>query len=293
MSRPVRQPTDEPLSPSERGPSSHTSGYTVCQSRSTKLCSQPLRHRGLLVPWFTPIASVINSQWASLRPPSAVASAAAVPEGGWWTQEQLAEKGLAADPFCRACLTDTSSTGDSLWHRTCACPGRDPAVSDMCPPNLRKLALSNPSDPLFADGVPVQPCFPPAPVQEERWIGKLPRDGALARGQASTDGALRGIIPRTNRAGWAYSVDDGSEGLWGRYTECVLKTTLRFCGPNFVHSLSSSGLRPAPLPFTSTTRLSSTASSTVAYGAAKRGAKARICESRFGTGWEKRHGRWR
>ena len=201
--------------------------------RSTKLCGQPLRHNGSLVPWFSPIASVLNSSWAALRSPSAVASAAALPEGGWWTQEQLAAKDLAADPYCRACITDTSSVVGSLWHRVCDCAGRDSAVSDRCPRKLRELARNNPLEPLFADGVPLQPLFPPAPVQEEHWIGKTPKDGVIASGQAYTDGALRGTIPRANRAGWAYIVDDGSEGLWGKYGVCaedytsVLRSELR------------------------------------------------------------------
>ena len=97
-------------------PESQGSGHTPC-SRTIESCRQPMVYREKLVPWFAPIASVVGSKWSRSQSPAAVASASALAEGGWWPQERLAAEGLAADPFCRACLSDTSSTVGSLWHR--------------------------------------------------------------------------------------------------------------------------------------------------------------------------------
>ena len=154
-----------------------------------------------MVPWFAPIAAVIGSRWADKQPLAAVASASALAEGGWWPQERLAEAGLAADPFCRACPSDDRpSVIGSLWHRTSCCAGTKDTVAEKCPGGLRKVAQENPLDPLFADGIPLTFAMLEAPGQQEHWVGSIPADGAGAQGQAYTDGALRGSIPRANRA---------------------------------------------------------------------------------------------
>ena len=143
---------------------------------------KPLVHRGRLVPWFSPAAAVVNSRWASRMPPSTVASGATLQEGGWWPQERLANEGLAADPFCRACMTDTRSVVGSLWHRLCSCSGQNRELIEKCPSWLRKVAQENPMDPLFADGVPIRPACPAPPKPEKHWIGAVPHDGPLATG---------------------------------------------------------------------------------------------------------------
>ena len=131
-------------------------GYVTRQAaRVAKLCTKPLLHDGKLVPWYEPIASVVGSRWAAGHTPVAMASAGALAEGGWWTQERLAEANLAANPYCRACLADERpSELGSLWHRTSNCAGTKPGVLEKCPKGLRKLAQDSPSEPLFADGVP-------------------------------------------------------------------------------------------------------------------------------------------
>ena len=120
-------------------PVTQGSGHTLCP-RSTDICKRPMVYRDKLVPWFAPIASVVGSNWARDQSPAAVASASALAEGGWWPQERLASEGLAADPFCRACLSDMTSAVGSLWHRLCACTGQKPEVTECCPPRLRKMA---------------------------------------------------------------------------------------------------------------------------------------------------------
>ena len=56
-------------------------------------------------------------------------------------------------------------------------------------------------------------------------VGEAPADGVLARGQAFTDGALRGSIPKAHRAGGAYIVDDGIGGLSGAHGTCAQACT--------------------------------------------------------------------
>ena len=51
-------------------------------------------------------------------------------------------------------------------------------------------------------------------------MGGDPGGGRMAQGQAYTDGALSGTLPRTNRAGWSYVVDDGVSLHWGEYGPC-------------------------------------------------------------------------
>ena len=191
-------------------------------------------HEGRFVPWFAPIASVLHSKWALAFSPSVRASAAALAEGGWWTQQRLFDVGLAADPYCRACcqLEHESKVG-SLWHRLCECKARVCDVVSNLPRWLRDLAYARPRDPLFAEGVPLRPVFPGAPLQIRVPVGPCLAEGRIAVGQAYTDGALSGSVPRANRAGWAFIVDDGSSRPWGEYGTCdepyasVLRAELR------------------------------------------------------------------
>ena len=75
---------------------------------------------GTLVPWFKPMASHIKSCWAKQQSQGAVASAASLVEGRWWTPKRLQEAGVAADPLCDLC----GDVGD-LPHRLASRPSRD------------------------------------------------------------------------------------------------------------------------------------------------------------------------
>ena len=182
-----------------------------------------------VLPWFEPAAAVLNSAWAKSLNPATVASTAALPEGGWWTQEKLFEKGLAADPFCKLCNTKVGT----LCHRLFFCPNRRERMEAECPASLRKHAIDETDNPLFTQGIPRRPHCPPPPPAAEQWIGVPPSDGAGACGEAYTDGALKGTAPKARRAGWAYVVDDGAAPMWGKFGTCseayttVLRAELR------------------------------------------------------------------
>ena len=60
------------------------------------------------------------------------------------------------------------------------------------------------------------PAVPPSPPDRKYSIATPPIDGALAQGDVYTDGALRGLVPCTRRAGWAYLVVSGGEASGGR-----------------------------------------------------------------------------
>ena len=173
-------------------------------------------HHGRLIPWFQPAASVINSKWAKERAPSAIASAASLPEGGWWTQSRLFAEGLATDPFCKLCH---GAIGD-LRHRMFLCPKRKERIEEQCPAWLLKAAEKESDNPLFTMGVPARPQCPAPPPASEHWVGTPPADGAIAVGLAYTDGALKGTVPRARRAGWAFIVVDGTSPAWGKYGVC-------------------------------------------------------------------------
>ena len=72
--------------------------------------------RGQPIPWFQPAASVINSKWAKRISPSAIASVATLPEGGWWTQARLAACGLAEHPFCTLCHNAVGTLAHRLFR---------------------------------------------------------------------------------------------------------------------------------------------------------------------------------
>ena len=204
-----------------------------------------VRYNGKLVPWLEPIAQLLNSKWAKTQPPAAIASAASLAEGGWWPQARLFEEGLAADPICRACLVAPGT----LLHRLLHCHERTSFMEAHCPRWLTQTASDNSSDPLFSEGIPRLPVMPSPPPPHESWIGTVPAAGAVAYGVAYTDGALRGTIPKSRRAGWAFTVAQDDAKLWGKFGVCneqytsVLRAELRAlaevlriaCGPLTVH----------------------------------------------------------
>ena len=169
------------------------------------------------VPWFEPARSVINSSWARKLEPNVTASVASIPEGGWWTQTKLCAAGLTEDPLCQACKAAVGS----LPHRMFQCVRHAELVDKFCPRWLRQQAEANKDDTLFTHGVPLRPRCPATPPPMEQWIGKPPTDGAVAVGTAYIDGALRGVVPRARRAGWAYVVDQGDgKPFWGKRGTC-------------------------------------------------------------------------
>ena len=216
----------------------NTSGHIVLKESSEE---RYVRYGGKLVPWFEPITQLLNSKWASMQSPAAIASASSLAEGGWWPQDRLFESGLAADPWCRACGVKRGT----LLHRLASCSARAELVEEQCPKWLARAASEMPADPLFSEGIPLRPVMPPPPPVQEHWIGAIPEDGAVASGEAYTDGALRGTIPKARRVGWAFVVRQGQAMVWGKYGVCsepyasVLRAELRAlaeilritCGP--------------------------------------------------------------
>ena len=167
---------------------------------------------GRLVPWFQPFAAHAHSKWARLQADSAVASAASLVEGRWWTPQRLYEQAAGESPFCELC----GGIGD-LPHRLAKCPRRREYREAECPTWLVKAAQHCPRDPLFSAGVPARPSIPPPPPWLEYHVGEPPVDGALATGNVYSDGALRGLVPETRRAGWAFIEVNGTERKWGKY----------------------------------------------------------------------------
>ena len=100
-----------------------------------------------------------------------------------------------------------------MFHRCLLCPAHAEKRETDCPEFLQKVA--DPSDPLFTQGVPRRPRCPPAAAEREVWIGEVPADGALAKGEAFTDGALRGSSTWARRVGWAFVVADAALPMWG------------------------------------------------------------------------------
>ena len=194
-----------------------------CKARSYTV------HRGKPAPWYEPAASVINGKWARDIAPSAIASAATLPEGGWWTQKKLFEAGLADDSTCKLC-NDEEGT---LQHRLFHCKRRKQLIEAQCPAWLERCAHEEESNPLFTCGLPLRPQVPAPPPPAENWIGSPPSGGAAARGCAFTDGALKGTVPKARRAGWAYIVLDDLAEPWGKFGICseayttVLRAELR------------------------------------------------------------------
>ena len=116
-------------------------GYVPGESDRLFTLENAMRYDGKLVPWFAPIAAVLNSRWAKDFSPAVRASVAALAEGGWWTQERMFRTGLAADPYCRAChATEAESKLGSLWHRMCECKARAGVMASKLPTWLRCLA---------------------------------------------------------------------------------------------------------------------------------------------------------
>ena len=109
--------------------------------------------QGHPIPWFQPAASVINSKWAKGISPAAIASAASLPEGGWWTQARLAARGLASHPFCTKC----QGMVGTLSHRMFRCSARKEQIESHCPKWLQESANQEPDNPLFALGVLARP----------------------------------------------------------------------------------------------------------------------------------------
>ena len=208
-------------------PADRVGGYAArCHAADGTTYEQ---YNGNVVPWFEPAASVVNSVKCRAMAPSAVASVASIPEGGWWTQAKLFQVGLAEDPFCRLCGTAEGT----LHHRLFRCPARRQAMESKCPDNLLQKAVEESEDPLYTIGVPRRPKCPPPPQAAEAWVGTPPPDGAVAAGEAFTDGALRGTVPKARRGGWAFVVLNGHEPIWGKFGNCsdtyltVLRTELR------------------------------------------------------------------
>ena len=188
-----------------------------------------MTHRGKPVPWYEPAASVINGRWARDIAPSALASAATLPEGGWWTQKKLFLAGLAEDLTCKLCNAEEGTLRHRLFH----CQRRKQLMKAQCPEWIERCAQEEVSNPLFTCGVPLRPQAPPPPPLAENWIGSPPTGGAVARGCAFTDGALKGTVPKARRAGWAYIVLDDLAEPWGKFGTCpeayttVLRAELR------------------------------------------------------------------
>ena len=202
------------FTPQQGGLGNLAGGYAERKAEESEIRSCLVS--GQPIPWFQPSASVINSKWANRISPSAIASVATLPEGGWWTQARLAACGLPEHPFCTLCHNAVGT----LAHRLFRCPRRKEQIANQCPKSLQESARMDPDNPLYRIGVPARPQFPDPPPPRENWIGNRPDDGAAASGVAYTDGALRGTVPRARRAGWAYVVDDDRAALWGKFGVC-------------------------------------------------------------------------
>ena len=118
-------------------------------------------------------------------------------------------------------LLEGPSAPGTLVHRMFDCAKRPMYIDQFCPRWLRQQAAANGTDPLFTHGVPMRPKCLATPPLVEHSTGRPPTNGALARGVAYTDRALRGVVPRARRAGWAYVVDQGDGSpFWGKRGTC-------------------------------------------------------------------------
>ena len=173
-------------------------------------------HRGKLVPWLDPLIQLMNSRWAKSQPAAAIASASALAEGGWWTQARLFQDGLVADDICRAFGTAKGT----LDHRLVTCKVREELRQEHWPEWLIQLSRRSHDDPLSTMGISRKPREPVPLPKFVQWIRAAPADGALAAGNAFTDGALRGTIPKSRREGWGHAVVRRGQRVLGKFGTC-------------------------------------------------------------------------
>ncbi len=164
--------------------------------------------QGQMVPWTSPIASIMASKAAQTS--RAHASAAALTEGGWWTPWRKYMDGYSGSPSCRC--------GERIgcaWHLLTECSSFSRTREAYEDQDILRSARSSLWDPLYKGALPARPAMPPDPTAQSRFFGGADR---VAEGWAYTDGAMRGKCRRVLRAGWAFAfVDSAGTVLWGAY----------------------------------------------------------------------------
>ncbi len=172
---------------------------------------------GRLIPWFDMVWRCVGRKATRGSSPAA-RSVAAMVEGGWFTQYKLWTINLVNDISCKAC----NKKPGTLLHKVGECKVTDDLRAQFLPEWMRKKIAVELWDPLHTRGVPALPTYPSPPPDRAWWMGTPPRDGAAADGIAYIDGALRGMIRRAARAGWAVVVTDSRHQMkWARYGTCA------------------------------------------------------------------------
>ena len=112
----------------------------------------------------------------------------------------------------------------SLVHKVVLCARNQEVHGQAALKTINKLRdwfNENPWDPLWWRGVPAVPAIPQAPTFQEYVLRRSVMVDLVARGMAHTDGACRGLLRRTKRAGWgACCVSEEGEILWAVYGVC-------------------------------------------------------------------------
>ncbi len=172
---------------------------------------------GRLVPWLDMVWRCVG-RMAARGDSQAARSVVAMVEGGWFTQYRLWTIDLVDDVSCKAC----GEKPGTLQHKIGECKSTADLRAIYLPEWIRKKSVVELWDPIHARGVPALPKYPCPPPDRAWWMGSQPRDGAVADGVAYTDGALRGMIRRAARAGWAVVVADSRHRMkWARYGTCA------------------------------------------------------------------------
>ncbi len=199
----------------------HVAGSTPTEAHAARVWRgaryQHIRDR--VVPWFAPSAMVLKARLSHRRECTAAdRSAAALVEGGWFPPARLHALGLRAHSTCRRC----GKAAGTLWHRmgTCGATESTRCSAGGCPPWLLRKGSISLWDPLFTRGVPALPKIPAPPPDITRWgLGGRPSDGALAKGDVYSDGAVSGRWRRIMRAGWGLVAlaEDADAPVWATY----------------------------------------------------------------------------
>ena len=139
-------------------PSQQVVGHVTCTNDVRFSTEKAMKHQGRYIQWLAPAASVLNSKWAKSFSASALASAATLPEGGWWPQEKLMAAGLAADPYCKACQDFVPDSKDGAhWHRMRERAAHGDAFCSRCPIVADAIGKRPSQGPLVRRRHPVTP----------------------------------------------------------------------------------------------------------------------------------------
>ena len=142
-------------------------------------------------------------------------------EGAWSMREALGHIDWGEDRMAEA---QAGCKVGTVVHRLVLCARNKEVHGKAAQETIKKMRnwfSENPWDPLWWRGVPAAPKIPRRPSFEEYVLRRSTSVELIASGRAYTDGACKGLMRRTKRAGWgACSASEEGEILWAVYGVC-------------------------------------------------------------------------